>query len=221
MKKFFSILSVFALIFAVASCGDDNKEPQPETVTRSAQMINHIVKSASGEVLPLSESKIDYTIDRNNRKEGTIRVNYDLDGTYRVISTMPEIFSTECATSCVYSDGTTTSKSDGTMYQFGIDPASLTSSMTVMYLLDQSKKRTLTSVKTLTKAKVTVTKEGYVIESETTIPTTTTYKFNGKLTTTQYPVSKLKATIDLENDKYEATMQLGTIAVTANGKVTN
>lgn len=273
MKKFFSILSVFALIFAVASCGDDNKEPQPETVTRSAQMINHIVKSASGEVLPLSESKIDYTIDRNNRKvtevtlrvaidgaaettvkltdiqsetsdqictfkgsgngvqnlvgrfdfnEGTIRVNYDLDGTYRVISTMPEIFSTECATSCVDTDGTT-SKSDGTMYQFGIDPASLTSSMTVMYLHDQSKKRMLTSVKTLTKAKVTVTKEGYVIESETTIPTTTTYKFNGKLTTTniQYPVSKLKATIDLENDKYEATMQLGTIAVTANGKVTN
>ncbi|UKI43941.1 MAG: hypothetical protein L6U16_13490 [Porphyromonadaceae bacterium] len=52
----------------MASCGDDNKEPQPETVTRSAQMINHIVKSASGEVLPLSESKIDYTIDRNNRK---------------------------------------------------------------------------------------------------------------------------------------------------------
>ena len=95
--------------------------------------------------------------------------------------------------------------------------------MTVMYLLDQSKKRTLTSVKTLTKAKVTVTKEGYVIESETTIPTTTTYKFNGKYTTTniQYPVSKLKATIDLENDKYEATMQLGSIAVTANGKVTN
>lgn len=272
MKKFFSILSVFALIFAVASCGDDNKAPQPETVTRSAQMINHIVKSASGEVLPLSESKIDYTIDRNNRKvtevtlrvaidgaaettvkltdiqsetndqictfkgsgngvqnlvgrfdfnEGTIRVNYDLDGTYRVISTMPEIFSTECATSCVYTDGTT-SKSDGTMYQFSIDPASLTSNMTVMYLLDQSKKRTLTSVKTLTKAKVTVTKEGYVIESETTIPTTTTYKFNGKLTTTiQYPVSKLKATIDLENDKYEATMQLDTIAVTANGKVTN
>ena len=108
------------------------------------------------------------------------------------------------------------------MYQFSIDPASLTSSMTVMYLLDQSKKRTLTSVKTLTKAKVAVTKEGYVVESETTIPTTTTYKFNGKLTTTTlYPVSKLKATIDLENDKYEATMQLGTIAVTANGKVTN
>lgn len=270
--KFFSILSVFALIFAVASCGDDNKEPQPETVTRSAQMINHIVKSASGEVLPLSESKIDYTIDRNNRRvtevtlrvaidgsaettvkitdiksetsdqictfkgsgngvqnlvgrfdfnEGTIRVNYDLDGTYRVISTMPEIFSTECATSCVYTDGTT-SKSDGTMYQFSIDPASLTSNMTVMYLLDQSKKRMLTSVNTLTKAKVTVTKEGYVIESENTIPTKTFYKFNGKLTDTSlYPVSKLKATIDLENDKYEATMQLGTIAVTANGKVTN
>ena len=139
----------------------------------------------------------------------------------RVISTMPEIFSTECATSCVYTDGTT-SKSDGTMYQFSIDPASLTSSMTVMYLLDQSKKRTLTSVNTLTKAKVTVTKEGYVVESENTIPTKTFYKFNGKLTDTSlYPVSKLKATIDLENDKYEATMQLGTIAVTANGKVTN
>ncbi|MDY6119070.1 MAG: hypothetical protein SPI73_07385, partial [Sodaliphilus sp.] len=136
-------------------------------------------------------------------------------------STMPEIFSTECATSCVYTDGTT-SKSDGTMYQFSIDPASLTSSMTVMYLLDQSKKRMLTSVNTLTKAKVTVTKEGYVIESENTIPTKTFYKFNGKLTDTSlYPVSKLKATIDLENDKYEATMQLGTIAVTANGKVTN
>ena len=260
MKKFFSILSVFALIFAVASCGDNNKEPQPETVTRSAQMINHIVKSASGEVLPLSESKTEVTlrvaidgaaettvkltdiksetsdqictfkgsgngvqnlVGRFDFNEGTIRVNYDLDGTYRVISTMPEIFSTECATSCVYTDGTT-SKSDGTMYQFSIDPASLTSNMTVMYLLDQSKKRTLTSVKTLTKAKVTVTKEGYVVESETTIPTTTTYKFNGKLTTTiQYPVSKLKATIDLENDKYEATMQLGSIAVTANGKVTN
>ena len=114
------------------------------------------------------------------------------------------------------------SKSDGTMYQFSIDPASLTSSMTVMYLLDQSKKRMLTSVNTLTKAKVTVTKEGYVIESENTIPTKTFYKFNGKLTDTSlYPVSKLKATIDLENDKYEATMQLGTIAVTANGKVTN
>ncbi|MDY3077634.1 MAG: hypothetical protein SOW62_05800, partial [Sodaliphilus sp.] len=160
-------------------------------------------------------------VGRFDFNEGTIRVNYDLDGTYRVISTMPEIFSTECATSCVDADGTT-SKSDGTMYQFSIDPASLTSNMTVMYLLDQSKKRMLTSVNTLTKAKVTVTKEGYVIESENTIPTKTFYKFNGKLTDTSlYPVSKLKATIDLENDKYEATMQLGTIAVTANGKVTN
>ena len=50
MKKFFSILSVFALIFTVASCGDDNKEPQHETVTRSAKMINNIVNSARRKV---------------------------------------------------------------------------------------------------------------------------------------------------------------------------
>lgn len=168
---------------------------------------------ASGSGVEDLRGKLDFN-------EGTLRLNYNIDGKYRVIATTPEVFSTKCATSCVYGEGKSFT-SNATMYQYNIDTESLTAKMVVMDFVDQSAKRTLTNVKALTAAKVTVTKDGYVIEAES-LPTTTTYILNGKATTTTlYPIADLKATIDLENDKYDATFKLANITITATGAINN
>lgn len=272
IKKIFSTLLAVAMVIGVASCGDDNDGPQISTTKRSIKVINHVVNTRTGEVLPITSNVVDYVFDRVNQKvteitirttidgekqttvtlsdlqsstsnfvctfkgsgsgienlrgkfdfsEGILRLNYNLVGNYRVISTTPEIFSKSCATSCLYSDGKT-SKSSGTMYQFNIDPEQSNAKLNIMELIDEEAKRELNTVKTLTSAKVTATKEGYVIEEEGQMPTTTAYKLNGKTTeTTKYPVAGLKATLDLENNKFEATMQVGSISVTASGSVSN
>lgn len=168
----------------------------------------------SGNGIDNLQGKLDFS-------EGILRVNYTLNGKYRVVATTQEIFSKNCATSCQSTDGKTW-KSNGTMYQFNIDAAQNTAKLNIMELFDEEQKRELNTIKTLTTAKVTVTKAGYVIEAADQLPTTTTYKLNGKTTeTTKYPVADLKATIDLENNKFEATMQVGGISLTASGSVSN
>ncbi|MDO4510498.1 MAG: hypothetical protein Q4B68_01600 [Bacteroidales bacterium] len=270
MKKVFSIISILALMLAVASCGDDEGGKRGGDVVRSIKVINHVVETKAGEVKPLTASEIDYTLNRDNMtislvirvkldgvnettvklndiqmtenkgvcsfktsasgienlkghldfNEATLRLNYYINGTYRVIATTPEVYSTKCSTSCLYSDGKT-STSSGPMYQYVINPDDLSAKVVVMDLIDQQAKRQLLSIKSHTSAKVTVTPEGYVIEAEQ-LPTSTSYMLNGKVTTTvMYPIADLKATIDLENDKYDASMLLGSITLTASGSVNN
>ena len=90
--------------------------------------------------------------------EATMRINYTAEGKYRVICTTPEIYSTQCATSVLYTDGQSW-QSNATMYQFNINVAEGTAAINVMDLMDQAKRRTLTTVKSKTPAKVTATKE--------------------------------------------------------------
>lgn len=152
--------------------------------------------------------------------EATMRINYTAEGKYRVICTTPEIYSTQCATSVLYTDGQSW-QSNATMYQFNINVAEGTAAINVMDLMDQAKRRTLTTVKSKTPAKVTVTKEGYIIQAES-VPTTTTYMLNGKATTTtQYPIADLEAKFDMENDVFEAQLLVGDLSLTASGAVSN
>lgn len=270
MKKTFSTLLLFALALTLWSCSDDNPSRTTDDVKRSIKVINHIVNTSTDEVMPLTESIVDYTIhptdftidlvirvklDGVNEttyqlngiqasehggvcafkasgsgienlnghidfNEATMRINFKAEGKYRVITTTPEIYSTKCATSLLYTDGQS-SQSNGTMYQFNINATEGTAKVNVMDLVDQSARRTLVTVKSLVNAELTVTKEGYIIRAKS-LPTSTTYMLNGKPTsTTKYPIADLEAKFDMENDIYEAKMLVGNISLTASGEVNN
>ncbi len=186
--------------------------------------LSDIQSSTSGGVCSIKAkgSGVTELKGRLDLNEGTLRVNYILDGKYRVIATTPELFSNNCPTACSYSDGST-SQNNNTVYQFNIDPEALTAKVIIGSLIDQSMKRTISTIKSDAgaSAKVTVTASGYEIEA-VELPTTATYILNGKSTTTKaYPIADLKAIIDLENSKFDATLQLGSISLTANGSVSN
>lgn len=184
--------------------------------------ISDVKSSTSGGVCSIKASGNGVTDLRGrlDLNEGTLRVNYTLDGKYRVIATTPEVFSNNCPTACLYSDNST-SKNDNTVYQFNINAENLTAKLIIGSLIDTKAKRTLDNIVAQTSATVTVTKSGYEIVA-TEMPTKTSYKLNGKPTeTVGYPIADLKAIIDLENSKFDATLKLGDINLTANGSVSN
>lgn len=185
--------------------------------------ISGVQSSTSGGVCSFKASGNGVTDLRGrlDLNEGTLRVNYNLDGKYRVIATTPEVFSNNCPTACEYSDGSTSNNAN-TVYQFNISADNLTAKLIIGSLIDTKANRTLDNIVAQTTATVKVTKAGYEIVANDMIPTKTYYKLNGKTTeTTTYPISDLKATIDLENSKFDATLLLGNITLTANGSVSN
>ena len=152
--------------------------------------------------------------------EGTIRFNYTTSDGYRVISTSPELYSLSAGTSITYADGTADAK-QAPMYQFDVDPETMTCTVRMMSFLDKSRSRTITSITSTVKAPVTATAEGYKIEASE-LASKTIYTLNGQsTTTTQYPFADLKVTFDMENDVFNATFSAGDLDVTASGAVSN
>lgn len=153
-----------------------------------------------------------------NFNEGSLRVTYEQDG-YKIVASLPELFCLKSKSEVEYSaDSVATQTQDDVMYQFEIDPETLTSNLKIMAFTDMQRMRQLNiTSKSDTPATVTPTSDGYDITASE-VKTTATYQEQGNdVTTTAYPVTNLNAHLDLYNNTLTLTCKLGTYAVTVTG----
>lgn len=159
-----------------------------------------------------------------NFNEASLRLRY-VTGNYRVISTTRDIFTADATTRATYND-TTASSSQEADYQFTIDPATMTATVTMMAFVHTRDYRFLRTV-TGGGAKVQATAQGYVVTADN-LPTTAIYVTGDKdnrtssgsgvtTSTTAYPITHLQATLNLESDLFEASFNLGGAPITVSG----
>lgn len=156
--------------------------------------------------------------------ESSMRYIYTTSEGIRVISTTPEIFFRKTNNTISYDDTTETTVMESTMYQFEIAPSTLTSSIQVMDIEHAKDLKRFYSL-TGSGANVTLTPNGYVIQSDTIKTTAMVYRnwmdiTSGVIPTTdKYPLIGFNATIDLLNDSLNTTFKMGNSAtVVATGR---
>ncbi len=154
-----------------------------------------------------------------NINESSVRL-YHNAGSCRIISTLPEVFSLHNTT--VSRNAAKTHTGETEMYQFNINPETMTAQVLVMKYMDIIEhSRSLDFVRSLGyDAKVVPTKNGYEIHADH-LATIASFSQNGKhqTTKTDYPINDFKAFIDLEGNTLNASFKLGGSNVTVTGKM--
>lgn len=156
--------------------------------------------------------------------EGTsIRYRYITGDGIRVISTTPEVFFLKTSSTIVYDDMTPTTTTEETRYQFVIQPAGQKATVQVEQIVHDKDLKYFENI-TANNVPITVTRNGFAVSGED-LPTTAIYRaFNDstgsyKMTTNKYPFKTFNATVDLVNDRLDATFMMGASAtVTATGR---
>jgi len=140
--------------------------------------------------------------------EISTRNYYTVNGRYRVFSTKPEIFFLNTSTAIVPNDTTASTTYSGAMYQFNIDPATMTADFLMLGLLFEPVSKFFNSVR-MPGATVEATSTGYTITGGPNVRTDSYYSRNLDKTdnyTTHDSIQNLKATIDLEKNTVEADL---------------
>lgn len=155
--------------------------------------------------------------------EGSMRYHYTTAGGIRVISTIAEVFFLKTNNTIEYLDTTKATLMENVMYQFDVNPSTLTALVKVMGIVHAKDRRYFNTI-TGFSVPVTLTNTGYLIAGQN-IQTSATYlavtdSLGSRVkTTTDYPFKTFKATVDLVNDYLDTRFMLGDSAVvTANGK---
>ncbi len=154
----------------------------------------------------------------------SLRYNYTTQDGLQIISTISEIFFLKTQTTIVYSDTTPTSKSENVMYEFDIEPNSMTATIKVSGGLVHEKDIKNFECITSNNVPITATPNGYAIQAQNlmTIARYTAYDPSTGSTfkeTDKYPFKTFNATIDLLNDHLDANYMIGNDAtVTASGR---
>jgi len=155
--------------------------------------------------------------------EGSMRYRYTTTGGIRVISTTPEVFFLKTQNTVTYDDTTKASTMENTMYQFSIEPASKTAVVKVLGIVHVKDMKYFNSI-TAASVPFTVTPNGYSFSGEN-FKTNAVYRNYVDSTgsvisqTDKYPFKTFNATVDLVNDRLDATYMMGGSAtVVATGK---
>lgn len=153
-----------------------------------------------------------------NFNEVSVRFTYEANG-YKVVSTIPEVFSLKTRTEVAY-DTIPAQTSDDVIYQFDLDPEHMSAEVEIKAFPDLERKRML-AIESLTDADVTTTKDGYDITA-TQLKTTATYPVNGGTAKTDsYVITDLKAHLDLYENTLTLTCGLGSYKITVTGTLSN
>ena len=155
--------------------------------------------------------------------EGSMRYRYTTAGGLRIISTIAEVFFLKTTNTIEYLDTTETTEMENVMYQFNVNPSTLTALVKVMGIVHAKDRKYFNSI-TGYSVPVTLSSTGYVINGQN-IQTNATYlaptdSLGSRVkTTTAYPFKTFKATVDLDHDHLDARFMMGDSAiVTATGK---
>jgi len=144
-----------------------------------------------------------------------MRYAYTTTTGYRVISTLKEVFYLSTTTQMAYNDTTQDNKVDNAMYQFEINPTTMTATVKVMALVHNKESKYFESI-TAYNVPVTATKEGYHVEGKN-LSTTAIYRaYDGSTgsstkTTNAYPFGTFTAELSLESETFTATYTLNHI----------
>ena len=152
-----------------------------------------------------------------------LRYRYTTADGIRIISMTPEVFFRKTHTTVTYDDTTATSTSESAIYQFNIFPASSTATIRVEKIVHDKDLKSFNYIMA-SNVPYTVTENGFTI-SGTNLSTRAEYIFydvatgSSVKTTDKYPFKTFNATIDLVNDRLDATYMIGGSATaTATGK---
>jgi len=155
--------------------------------------------------------------------ESAMRYAYTTSSGYRVISTLKEVYYLSTNTVLTYSDSTASTTSEGTMYQFTINPTTMTATVQVMMILDAQDHKYFESI-TGRDVPVTATATGYTVHG-TNIETTAIYRAydsstgSSTKTSNKYPFTTFDATLNLETETLEASYVLaGKVTAKASGQ---
>lgn len=155
--------------------------------------------------------------------EASMRYRYTTAGGVRVISTTPEVFFLKTQDTIAYLDTTATTLMENVMYQFNVNPSTLTAIVKVMEITHAKDLRYFHTI-TGYSVPVKLTATGYDLEGRN-ITTTAHYVAwvdstgSNFKTTNAYPFKTFKATVDLINDRMSARFMMGDSAiVTASGR---
>ena len=108
-----------------------------------------------------SISDLNGTIDFN---ESAMLLDYTVDGHYRVMATQPQVFYTKSNSVLTYSDNTSFAD-NAAVYQFDIDPKTMTATFTLGGLLVSQIDTKFTTIKS-EGIKITVTQDGYTLAAD-------------------------------------------------------
>lgn len=154
--------------------------------------------------------------------ESSMRYHYTTSDGLRVISTLPEVFFRNTENTVTYDDTTHTTTMASTMYQFTINASRRNATVEVMDIVHAKDLKSFINIKAYS-VPVTMTENGYAIGGQN-LNTTALYTAwvdstgSNVATTDKYPFKTFNATIDLVNDRLEATYMIGGSAtVTATG----
>lgn len=155
--------------------------------------------------------------------QSSMRYRYTTADGIRVISFLPEIYFLRTKNTVTYDDTTKASTMENTMYQFSIEPASKTAVVKVMGIVHVKDMKYFNSI-TAASVPFTVTPNGYSFSGEN-FKTNAVYRNYVDSTgsvisqTDKYPFKTFNATVDLLNDRLDATYMMGGSAtVVATGK---
>ena len=155
--------------------------------------------------------------------ESSMRYSYTTTGGIHIISVTPEVFFRKTHSTITYDDTTATNTSESTMYQFNISPTTLTATIEVNDIVHAKDLKYFKYIKSFN-VPFTVTPNGFTINGSN-LATNALYIFydtstgNSDKYTDKYPFKTFNATIDLLNDRLDATYMIGGSAtVVATGK---
>jgi len=260
MKRICSLLTAIALLtILLAACSNDDSPSKGGDAKRTVNttMLNHIVSTTTGEVLPPATAKNQLTIDTaahtaaltlnyhngNNAvavdapnltaqparlgfynlsstdaslslsgyvdfNEANLKYAYTHGG-YRIVSTLSELFYLSTTTTMNYSDTTASHTVDNAIYQFEINPLTMTATVKIMELLHAQANKYFENI-TARNVPVTLSASGYNISGEQ-IATTAVYRAydsatgSSTKTSNDYRFGALSASLSVENDTFTIT----------------
>lgn len=156
--------------------------------------------------------------------ESSMRYSYTTSDGIRIVSTIADVFFRKTHNVVSYLDTTKATTMESTIYQFNIDPNSQTAIVKVMDIVHAKDVKRFINI-TANSVPFTVTSNGYTIEANN-LPTVATYIAFRDTTgsqektkrTDKYPFKTFNATIDLVQDRLDATYMIGDSAcVVATG----
>ena len=154
---------------------------------------------------------------------GAMRYSYVTDNGIRIISITPEVFFRKTNTTVTYNDTTDTNSSESVMYQFNIAPSNMTATVTVMDIVHNKDLKHFKNI-IANGVPITLTANGFAIQAQNLKTNAVYYSMLDSLGhnekhTDKYPFKTFDATIDLVNDRFNATYMIGDNAtVTASGR---
>lgn len=151
--------------------------------------------------------------------EQSVQAYYTLSGNYRVMATTEEVFFLKNSSTLTYTDGKT-SNDKSSIYQFTIDPETMTATGFVGPLVN-TKLLLLFEKIYVRKVPVTMTRDGYILEAaapetvsvynrdDSTMGTLSTIDARDDKGYQKFPITNFKVNVDLANGTHQTSFDMG------------